>query len=183
MFSSTVRNQCHYATLFLGWSLNVCTLWGPIPKAGFMCTDFWHTVQFSRSGVRSVRVPSRAGAAFGLFAQGCGAPALWLACRPRAAGRVAVRCGDGEQYPRPLPMSTLPGGEVGGGGRGREVPPTNPSVPAGGTTTTSRLSFRTQGVRTVQCRQAPHPLQPFTGRISGLVRRKFGGKWRRGQVS
>jgi hypothetical protein len=73
---STVRNQCQLRHLISRLT--------PIPKAGFMCTDFWHTVQFSRSGVRWSPSSSRADGskpAFGLDREGPRSPSgvSWLA--------------------------------------------------------------------------------------------------------
>jgi hypothetical protein len=71
----------------------------PIPKAGCMCTGFWHTVQFSRSEMRSVRVPPAAASgtwalrrrsAFGLPSRGACRPRWRSTCSPAPPGRAIL---------------------------------------------------------------------------------------------
>jgi hypothetical protein len=77
-----------------------------------MCTDFWHTVQFSRSGLRCPPSSARAGTlgpAFGVPRAGLESPASWCGlsaasrrtcCRPlRRAGTVPAALPD-VNYPR-----------------------------------------------------------------------------------
>jgi hypothetical protein len=75
--NKAARNQClvlrppHFTALL------------PIPKAGVKCTDFWHTVQFSRSGLRSAEFCSGARAREQLSAGRRGAG--WLHSSPASS--------------------------------------------------------------------------------------------------
>ena len=129
----------------------------PIPKAGFMCTDFWHTVQFSRSGVRSVRVPRRAvvlGPAFGLSARGWRAPVRGWPCdhEPPDVDRPLRRAGTVPAASTPV---NFPRREI---DRFEDLGQLYPSRRRDATTTVGRAAhvLRCQPARrrTAQCRKA-----------------------------